>query len=219
MAVISVWIISFAIIGYLTDALMFQRWIGRINPIIASLAITLLGGILFWLIIPRGWFSYYISNAPQRFLYSSVIAALLAGLMILVDIRAVFPKDLNVSYPASIWYYSVVSYAVEILFHVLPLLLLTGLIVGLTQNPDIGNVIWLCIIFIALVEPIFQTRFFIGEYPTWVLAAVGVHLFVFNLIQLALFKEYDFVAMLSFRLVYYFLWHIIWGHYRLSLLF
>lgn len=219
MMAISVWIISFSTVGFLTDALMFQRWIGGINPIIASFAITLLGGVLFWLVIPRGWFSYYSDSAPQRFLYSTALATLLAGLMIFIDLKAVFPRDLNVLFPDSIWYYSAVSYVVEILFHVLPLSILIWLMVSLTHSPALDTIAWLSILIIALIEPSFQTSFFAGEYPAWVLGAVWAHLFVFNLIQLSLFKQYDFVAMFSFRLVYYFLWHIVWGHYRLSLLF
>lgn len=37
--------------------------------------------------------------------------------------------------------------------------------------------------------------------------------------RLALFKRYDFVTMYTFRLVYYLLWHIVWGVIRLRLLF
>ena len=48
---------------------------------------------------------------------------------------------------------------------------------------------------------------------------MGLHLFVFGMIQLSLFKRYGFVAMYTCRLAYYAVWHIIWGYLRLQLLF
>lgn len=42
---------------------------------------------------------------------------------------------------------------------------------------------------------------------------------VLNILQLYVFKRYDFVAMISLRLVYYLYWHFIWGYSRLQLLF
>ena len=47
---------------------------------------------------------------------------------------------------------------------------------------------------------------------------VSLHIFLINLIQLWLFKRYDFVSMYTFRLVYYLIWHIGWGWVRLEVL-
>jgi len=52
-----------------------------------------------------------------------------------------------------------------------------------------------------------------------ILAYVGLHVFLINLLQLWLFKRYDLISMYSFRLAYYLLWHIGWGHVRLKLRF
>jgi len=46
-----------------------------------------------------------------------------------------------------------------------------------------------------------------------------VHVFVINIIGLLLFRRHGFIMMYLFRLMYYFLWHILWGHLRLSILF
>ncbi|MCB9291467.1 MAG: hypothetical protein H6560_29470 [Lewinellaceae bacterium] len=45
---------------------------------------------------------------------------------------------------------------------------------------------------------------------------MSLHIFLINLIQLWLFKRYDFVSMYTFRLVYYLIWHIGWGWVRLG---
>ena len=50
-------------------------------------------------------------------------------------------------------------------------------------------------------------------------AFVVPHVFVFGLVQLVLLRRYGYVPMLWFRLVYYLLWHVLWGAARLSLLF
>ena len=73
---------------------------------------------------------------------------------------------------------------------------------------------------VAFLEPIFQTALgFSQPYPTWVTGYVFVNIFLINLFQLLIFKRYDFVSMYSFRLVYYAIWHIVWGQVRLNLLF
>ena len=80
--------------------------------------------------------------------------------------------------------------------------------------------IWPCILVVALLEPIFQTVLgFSQPYPTWVTIGVFANIFLINIFQLLIFKRYDFVSMYSFRLVYYAIWHIIWGVLRLKLLF
>jgi len=72
---------------------------------------------------------------------------------------------------------------------------------------------------VALIEPVFQVSFPGGQKSVWALLFVGGRIFLLSLVQLFLFKHDDFFSMYSFRLVYYFLWHILWGHLRLSILF
>jgi hypothetical protein len=50
-------------------------------------------------------------------------------------------------------------------------------------------------------------------------AYVGLHIFLIGLVQLLLFTRYDFITMYTFRLSYYAIWHILWGHLRLNLIF
>ena len=40
-----------------------------------------------------------------------------------------------------------------------------------------------------------------------------------NICQLSILRRYDFVSMWTFRLVYYAIWHVVWGELRLRVLF
>ena len=57
-----------------------------------------------------------------------------------------------------------------------------------------------------------------GHLPSWAVAFLAVHLFLFNLFELLVFERYDFVAMYSSRVAYYVVWHIVWGYVRLRVL-
>ena len=50
-------------------------------------------------------------------------------------------------------------------------------------------------------------------------AYVGVFVFVFTVVELYVFRRYDFMSMYAFRLVFYMWWHITWGYLRLRWLF
>jgi len=73
---------------------------------------------------------------------------------------------------------------------------------------------------VALLEPAFQLgRGFPGKPMSGLDAYVGLHVLVISLLQLYVFRRYDFVSMITFRLVYYIHWHIVWGYLRLQWLF
>ena len=82
-----------------------------------------------------------------------------------------------------------------------------------------GTIIWASILAVSFIEPIYQARFMIGGSPTWAIVYVGVHVYLINIVQLSVYKRYDFLSAYAFRLTYYALWHVLWGHLRLGLLF
>jgi len=59
-----------------------------------------------------------------------------------------------------------------------------------------------------------------GSSSVWATTYVGLHLAVFNLLALVLFRRVDFMAAHLFRLAYYliWIWHVLWGVARLELL-
>jgi hypothetical protein len=207
------------IIDY-SNPLLFQRFIGSIDPFAAAFLMTLLGWILLSFLLSRGWFAIYKKENLKGLVCSSGLAALLGLIMILVDLKVVFPEDLNILFPESLLFYPAIGFFAEILFHVLPLSVLLMVLTSIFRTVSDQHMIWICIFAVALLEPIYQTiTGFSNPYPLSVLAYVGLHVFLINLFQLLIFKRYDFISMYAFRLVYYLFWHIGWGYARLKLLF
>jgi len=209
-----------AIVGY-SDSAAFQRFIGRINPLLAFVCVAFLGLVLSSIVLSRGWFAIYRPGNVNGLLRSSGIAALFGLAIILVDLIIVFPADMNVSFPDSLPFYPAVGFLVEILFHVLPLSLLLILLSAVFRHTSHRRVMWICIAMVSLIEPIYQAidMASANRYPPWAVAYVFLHVFLINLFQLFIFARYDFVSMYAFRLVYYMFWHIGWGYLRLDLLF
>ena len=216
---ISLFIAILTGILYVRNAYLFQAFFGKLNPLLAVLIVVLLGTILSLFLASCGWFVVYKAGEYKRFLVAAGLAALPGLVIILIDLKAVFPKDVNRPFPDSLFFYPIFGFVVEVLFHMLPLALLL-FIFTLIFKIDFDKVIWPCILMVALLEPIFQTVLgFSRPYPTWVTVCVFLNILLINLFQLLIFKRYDFVSMFSFRLAYYAIWHIAWGYVRLNLLF
>jgi hypothetical protein len=56
-------------------------------------------------------------------------------------------------------------------------------------------------------------------FGAWATAFVAVHVLAINAVALWLFRRYDFVTMLGFRLLYYLPWHVVRGTAREELLY
>lgn len=202
----------------LRDPLLFRKYFGALNPLLVVAATAVLGGALLWILLSRGWFAVYRAGNPGRLLVPSGVALLLAGGIILVDRAVLFPEDINVLFPDSLLFYPVMGFVAEVVFHLLPL---TALLVGLTTlGLRYESILWPCLVAVALADPIFQTvAGSAGDAPLWVTEYVFLHVFAINLLEVVLFRRFDFVTMYAFRLVYYALWHVVWGYLRLRLLF
>jgi hypothetical protein len=206
---------------YLADEHVFQRYFGRIDPLIAFLVIVVTGAILLSVLLSRGWFVIY-QRANRNGLYLATgLATLLGTVIIIVDSIIRFPADLNVSFPSSLLFYPVIGYLVELLFHIVPLVVLLIALSLIAKDASRERLVWISIVVVALLEPIYQTVYvtYPARFPEWAEAYIVVHIFLINLAQLYIFKSYDFVSMYVFRLVYYLFWHIGWGYVRLQVLF
>jgi len=210
-----------ALIGiiYFAGKQPFERFIGGINPLLTGLLIIVLGCILFTFLLSRGLFAIYQKGNLKGLYLSAGLAAILGIIMILVDLKIVFPADTNILFPASLLFYPAIGFFVEIIFHVLPLTLILITLTYFFKNVRYQNILWTSILLVAMLEPAYQTMWMGGQYPLWAVAYVGLHVFFINLFQLLVFKRYDFITMYSFRLVYYLFWHIGWGYIRLRVLF
>lgn len=174
-------VVVMVLYAYLLNPLLFLRFLGSVNPVLAIIGIVLVGSGLVALFLARDWFAVWTSFDLGRYILLAGLAGFMAAPMIFVDTRVVFPVTLNVQFPQSL--------------------------------------LWPSILLTALAEPLLQTTFFAGAYPTWTVMLVGFHVFAFSVIELALFKAYDFVSMYWFRIAYYVAWHMMWGNLRLRVLF
>lgn len=205
--------------GMSTFTEAFNRFTGGAPPLLVIGAAVLLALVLLpWL--GRNGFRIRRPGLHRGLLYAPVLAAGLAILMIGVDIASPYAADINVRFPASLAFYPVIGFVAEVAFHLLPLALLLGILRPLTPRLGPDRVVWLALGATALIEPVFQLVLAgPGGYPVWQVAYMTTHIFGFNLLQLWIFRRYDFLSMYLFRLVYYLIWHIAWGHVRLDLLF
>ena len=182
--------------------------------------LLLIGLICLSLLAARGGFRIFRSGRSSRFVLSVGVASLLSMIMIAMDANVVFAKDLNAPFPGSLTFYPVIGFVVEVLFHLVPLTVLLLLVPLLFRTADDGAVSWVSIGVVSLLEPVYQVSL-MGQaaYPFWFFTYLAIHLTVFNLAQLWLFRRHDFLTMYSFRLGYYLMWHVGWGYLRLQLLF
>ncbi|MFW9926689.1 MAG: hypothetical protein ACFFDM_07990 [Candidatus Thorarchaeota archaeon] len=215
---ISLVLFSFTVILFVSDPLIFQPYLGNINPVLAFAIIALLGVVLLAYLLSLGWFDIFKREDLKGLLISSILTLPFALAVITIDFNFPYPEDINVLFPRSLLLYPTMGFVVEILFHALPLALLSLLFTSLFKNADRERIILACIFLTAIIEPVYQVMLNVA-HPLWIVVSEGIRFFLFSLVQLNIFKRYDFVSMYSFRLVYYFIWHILWGSIRLTILF
>lgn len=161
-------------------------------------------------------------TGPRRLLVATLAGMLFGTLIVVAEVTGSYqgPADLNVPPPYSMLFYPVIGYVVEIVFKILPLALLLAML-ELTRGRRVPagrtpSVVWPFLL-VAALEPAYQLAR--ADSVSWEQAYVGAHVYAINLVQLYLFRRYDFVTMYWFRLVYYAIWHVGWGYLRLSVLF
>lgn len=214
-------VLALTVAGFLYDRTLFQRFLGPMNPIAAIIIVSLAGIVLLTVLLSRGWFAISAATDRSGLGRYFLLVPVFALVAILVDLTYVFPADQNILFPGSLAFYPSIGFAVEVIFHLLPLTILLVILAPAFKGAGQERVMWVCIFAAALLEPILQV--ILGgnakPYPLWAAVAVGLNVFLINLTQLTLFKRYDFVATYSFRLAYYLIWHILWGYFRLQILF
>ena len=198
----------------------FQPYFGRVPPLLVVSLVSLVGVVSLRFLRSRG-FAIYARQENGRGLIVAVTAATLFAVeAIIADFRIVFPHALNVPPPQSLLFYPAIASVVEITFHALPLSLFLVALDPLFKERNPNRLVWVCIVITSLLEPVFQVVAGSAEKPfSWADAYVGVHVFAINLVQLYVFRRYDFVSMYSLRMAYYLSWHIVWGYVRLQVLF
>jgi hypothetical protein len=203
---------------YFIDSSPFHLFLGNINPLIVLLISIVTGFILLAYLVSKTKFAIY--KKPTIKTYSIVIGfPLLFGIeVIAADIWFVkYSADINILFPKSILFYPIIGYIVEVFFHLLPLSVII-IFLSSFRKLSLRTIIWISIIFVSILEPLYQIWFTI-QNSSFTIIYTGIHVFLFNLTQLLIFKRFDFISMYLFRIIFYSIWHILWGYFRLTLLF
>ena len=222
LGLVSLGVIGFTAILSMFPGMPFQKYFGGINPLLAVALVTVAGAVSLSVLHSRGWFTIVSTGKSRQGLaISAIFATLFALTVVPADILIRFPKDMNVPLPQSLFFYPAIGYVVDVAFHAVPLALLLVLLTNFWKQRNPNNLVWLCILLVSFLEPILvQLRLdYFGKPFSWAEGYVALHVFAFNLVELYIFRKYDFVSMYVFRIVYYLYWHIIWGHLRLQWLF
>jgi len=199
---------------------VYERYFGDINPLIPMILIVILGIMLTLFLESRGWFTISIKENLKGVSYWLALATLFAIVTISIDLNSPLAADINTPFPQSILFYPSIGFVAETLFHLLPLSLVLFVLGVFREGANREKTILIGIFIVAAVEPLFQTLTGIsGPQPLWSNIFIGVNIYFFSLSQLLVFRQYGFIWMYATRLVYYLLWHIVWGYYRLEILF
>ncbi len=201
-----------------SNSSLFQRFIGEIHPFLAIGLSVVLGFLTLSFLLSKNWFTIHKKYPTKKGYPYAGLTLLFAFVAILIDINIVYPADMNILFPESLLFYPIIAFLVEIIFHVLPM---TLLLVGSTlifKRFLYNKLVLRYILIVALFEPTYQVVF-METYTLWAMVAVWINLFLFNITQLFTFKRYGFISMYALRLLYYLIWHVVWGVLRLELLF
>ena len=75
------------------------------------------------------------------------------------------------------------------------------------------------LIIVSLIEPVLQMIWGADSGdPIGLVAFTGMNVFMVNILEVYTFRRLDFASMYGIRIVYYLLWHVIWGYHRLGIL-
>ena len=199
---------------------IFNSRLGNVNQLISIPILSLIGLFCVTVLIHKKWFAVYAGWNAKGIRTAVWLSVVFFIVVIILDWTLRFPREINIPFPRSLLYYPVVGFVVDVLFHIVLLMILIFALRLLLPNISVETVLWVAIVLVALVEPVYQM---VAGAATdgWTLLVIltGVHVFLINFAQLYLFKRYDFATMYFMRLCYYLLWHVIWGVIRLNLLF
>jgi len=215
---ISLCVVALTLILYFIDPSPFHRFLGDLNPLGILLVTFFLGFFSLAYLIFKTQLAIYKKHNLKDYLIISGIALVFGIEVILADIWLIdYSADINIFFPKSLLFYPAIAYIVEIIFHLVPISFFV-FVLSLFRRLSINKIVWISIIAVVIIEPLYQVWFTFQDSKIAVIYT-GIHVFLFSLTQLLIFKRFDFVSMFLFRIVFYSIWHILWGHFRLELIF
>ncbi len=197
------------------DTSPFQRFLGNLNPIVVLAITIVLAFVLLTFLISKTKLLIYKKLNLKDYLIISGIAVIFGIEVIIADIWLVdYSADINILFPKSLLFYPAIGFIVEVFFHLLPISLIIVVLSTFTKL-NINKIVWVSIIVVTILEPLYQI-WFTSQNSLSTIIYTGIHVLLFSLSQLLIFKRFGFISMYLFRIVFYFIWHIWWGHFRLN---
>jgi hypothetical protein len=196
----------------------FRPYFGALPPALAAAIIVSAGIPVLMLLEARWGFEIYASNAgPRRWVVAAALSIPFMMAVTWADLALGFPADINVPLPTAILFYPIMGFLAQLALHVIPLAVLLFVGGRVLRGIDRRRLILASIAVVPLVEAAFQLSGSLRAGSSMTLSFfVTVHLFLFGLVELTLFRRYDYASMYVFRLSYYSYWHVAWGWLRLQ---
>ena len=193
----------------------FEQYFGALPPPFAA-TIVAAAGIAALLLLQKRWdFEIYDPGLPGRDrLLAAVLAIPFMAAVTLADLVLGFSDDINVALPHALLFYPAMGLIAQFALHIVPLAVLVSVGALLLKDVEKVHLVLICIVAVALLEAIFQLPSRDGGMKL-LSGFVALHVFLFGVAELLIFRRYDFVSMYLFRLSYYSWWHIAWGWLRL----
>lgn len=202
----------------LADQASFRRFLGSLDARLTLVAVLLVNAAALGFLLSTGAFAIYRRTGRRGLLLLAALAGGFGVVVIVADTIIVFPRDMNVAFPQSLLFYPIIAMLVEAVWHSLPMAVLV-LALSRFRRIDVRRASWILVPLVALPDPIFQVVDMAATSPWGATLFVGVHVYLINLTEVIIFRGHSFVGAFAFRLCYYLIWHIIWGHVRLNILF
>lgn len=201
-AVLSIAVIAMAAVLADSRRDIFKRLFGNYEPLLLISLFVIAGGVLLLALSRQRVFRIYSRKDGA----TGVISALLLSTLFAIAVIVAYlvwrlPEGINVALPHAWLFYPVMAYTAEMAFHVIPLAILVFAASFSFRRKLPEPLMWISIVAVALLEPAFQLGLAVKPLST-AGKYTGFHVLAINLCQLYLFKRYDFVSMLSFRLAY-----------------
>ena len=203
------------------EAANLSLYFGSVPPVPAALIICLVGLAALWALQAHLEFSVCVPSAFGRgFPLAAVLVVPFAVVATISDFVAPFPADINVSLPTALAFYPAIGYIAQFALHIIPFALVMA--IGEIFLGKIKRNLRLCLatILASTLEPVFQVVSSTSNDRSMLATAVmASSLFLFGVVELQLYRRFDYATMFAFRLLYYAYWHVVWGTLRLHWLF
>jgi len=193
---------------------LFAAYVGTLPAVPAAFAVCSLGGLAFRHLSERSGYHLFDATISIRARALAMLWTLPFMVAVaLADIGLGFPDGIHVAPPVGLLFYPVMGLLAQLALHVVPFVLLLGLLRRAWRSGAAEHHTWVAMVIVSGIECLLQSS---GGRATGAALTtfVVVHLMVFGIAELTLFRRLDYLTMYAFRLTYYGFWHVAWGMLR-----